>query len=157
MVKRSVYEHLGAFYGVVYGEDWEMWSRIARHYPVAYHPRILAEYRQHDESISGAFYLTGKNVQDITKVIDTINSYLPGKKKKHLKYIARKNYAYFAFARKSQLWKKNHEQHLGLKYSAAILKMHTDPVLVAKVIKLSVLISLHKLTRKLFGSNKKQT
>jgi glycosyltransferase involved in cell wall biosynthesis len=37
-VKREVYERLGSFYGVDYGEDWEMWMRIACHYPVAYEP-----------------------------------------------------------------------------------------------------------------------
>lgn len=145
VVKRSVYEHLGAFYGVVYGEDWEMWSRVAKHYPVAYHPKILAEYRQHDDSISGTFYRSGKNIQDISKVIDTINTYLPAEKQKHLKYIARKNYAYFAFARKSELWKKNHEYHLGLRYSAAILKMHTDPLLLAKVAWLTFKIYFYHL------------
>jgi len=29
VVKREVYEKLGGFYGVEYGEDWEMWVRIA--------------------------------------------------------------------------------------------------------------------------------
>lgn len=45
VVKREVYEKLGSFYGVVYGEDWEMWTRIAANYKVAYSPKCLATYR----------------------------------------------------------------------------------------------------------------
>jgi glycosyltransferase involved in cell wall biosynthesis len=32
VVKRSVYEDLGSFFAVHYGEDWEMWVRIASKY-----------------------------------------------------------------------------------------------------------------------------
>jgi hypothetical protein len=49
-VRREVYEMLGGFYGTNYGEDWEMWVRIARHYPMAYTSEILAEYRGHATS-----------------------------------------------------------------------------------------------------------
>ncbi|HEX4850834.1 MAG TPA: glycosyltransferase, partial [Puia sp.] len=41
VVKRYVYEQLGGFFGVHYGEDWEMWVRIAAHFPVAHSPRQL--------------------------------------------------------------------------------------------------------------------
>lgn len=153
VVKRSVYEHLGAFYGVIYGEDWEMWARIAKHYPMATNPKILAQYRQHIESISGTCYKTGRNLRDITKVIDTINTYLPAEKRKHLKYIARKNYAYFAFARKSSLWKRNHSHQPGIRYFMAILKMHTDTRLVVKIIRLTMSISFYNF-KQLFRHSK---
>ncbi len=45
VVKRSVYEKLGGFFAVDYCEDWEMWIRIAAHFPVAYSPNCLALYR----------------------------------------------------------------------------------------------------------------
>jgi glycosyltransferase involved in cell wall biosynthesis len=45
VVKRSVYEQIGGFFAVHYGEDWEMWTRIASHFPVAYSPKCLAYYR----------------------------------------------------------------------------------------------------------------
>jgi glycosyltransferase involved in cell wall biosynthesis len=52
VVRRSVYEQLGGFYGTNYAEDWEMWVRIARHYPVGYLPETLADYRHRTHSIS---------------------------------------------------------------------------------------------------------
>jgi glycosyltransferase involved in cell wall biosynthesis len=36
VVKRSVYEEIGSFYAAHFGEDWEMWTRIASKFPVAY-------------------------------------------------------------------------------------------------------------------------
>jgi len=156
VVKRCVYEHLGGFYGVEYGEDWEMWCRIAKSYPVAYIPKILAEYRQHDDSISGSFYKTGKNIKDISKVIDTINTYLPEEKRKNLKQIARQNYAYYALARKSFIFKKKKNYQLGVKYYMTILKMHTDPILVAKTLKLAMDISLYHFKKMLVGPKNKR-
>ncbi len=55
VVKRSVYEGLGSFYAVHYGEDWEMWARIATKFQVAYSPKDLALYRVHNNNISTVF------------------------------------------------------------------------------------------------------
>ncbi|WP_419802490.1 glycosyltransferase family 2 protein [Mucilaginibacter sp.] len=97
-VKRSVYEHLGGFYAVHYGEDWEMWTRIAANYPVAYSPKCLASYRVLDEAnITQKSYLTSQNVRDMSKVIDIIQTYLPPNQRKKLKQTALKRYSvYFA-------------------------------------------------------------
>lgn len=60
VVKREVYENLGGFFGVHYGEDWEMWIRIASKYPVAYSPKCLAAYRGgHRTNISSNYILSG--------------------------------------------------------------------------------------------------
>lgn len=153
VVKRSVYEHLGAFYGVVYGEDWEMWMRIAKHYPVAFIPKILAQYRQHEESISGSSYATGKNIEDIAKVINTINTYLPREKREYLKHAARKHYAYYAFAKRSGIWKRTHKHEPGFGFFRQVLKMHTDPKLVAKTVSFIANIYFYKV-KKLLGARK---
>src|SRR5688500_18356669 len=56
VVKRSVYEEIGSFFGVHYGEDWEMWIRIASKYPVGYSPKCLATYRGgHSTNISSEY------------------------------------------------------------------------------------------------------
>ncbi|MGI4729859.1 MAG: hypothetical protein ACRYGB_14890, partial [Janthinobacterium lividum] len=95
-VKRSVYEELGSFYAVHYGEDWEMWTRIAAHYPVAYSPKCLASYRVVDDAnITQQSYLTSQNVRDMIKVIDIIQTYLPPEKRKKLKKIALKRYSVY--------------------------------------------------------------
>jgi glycosyltransferase involved in cell wall biosynthesis len=53
VVKRKVYETLGSFFAVHFGEDWEMWIRIASRFPVAYSPKCLALYRVfHKSSIT---------------------------------------------------------------------------------------------------------
>ena len=94
VVKRSVYEKLGGFFAVHYGEDWEMWIRIAAYYPVAYSPEKLALYRGgHTSSITGNFVLSGQNVKDIARVIDIVQDYLPGNKKKELKRSAKRNFS----------------------------------------------------------------
>ncbi|MDF2188463.1 glycosyltransferase [Paraflavitalea sp. CAU 1676] len=96
VVKREVYEQLGSFFAVHYGEDWEMWIRIAAHYEVAYSPACLAVYRGgqgHAASITSSFLSTGQNIRDITKVIDIVQSYLPREKRRVLKKLARMNFS----------------------------------------------------------------
>ncbi|MGI4022020.1 MAG: glycosyltransferase family 2 protein [Janthinobacterium lividum] len=96
VVKRSVYEALGSFYAVHYGEDWEMWTRIAAHYPVAYSPKSLAYYRvAYNSGISHGSFLTGQNIHDIIKVVDIIQEYIPINKRKKLKEEALVYYAIF--------------------------------------------------------------
>jgi glycosyltransferase involved in cell wall biosynthesis len=96
VVRRDVYEHLGSFFAVHYGEDWEMWIRIAAHYQVAYSPNCLAIYRGgqgHTESITSNFLKTGQNLRDITKVIEIAQDYLPPEKRKVLKRLAKMHYS----------------------------------------------------------------
>lgn len=79
VVRREVYEGLGGFdsrpRGL--GEDWEMWVRIAAHYPVAYEPTPLALYRVHSPSLSGRMLRTGENVRDLRRVIEINREHLP--------------------------------------------------------------------------------
>jgi glycosyltransferase involved in cell wall biosynthesis len=97
VVKRKVYEDLGSFFGVHYGEDWEMWVRISYHYPVVHSPRRLANYRIHSANITSQYFKTGQNLTDIIRVVDTIQGYLPPARRKRLKRLALKNFSiYFA-------------------------------------------------------------
>lgn len=97
VVKRSTYEVLGGFYAVHFGEDWEMWTRIAAHYPVAYSPNVLASYRvAHGIGISQGYFTTGQNIVDILKVIDIVQSYLPEEKRQKIKNAARAYYATYS-------------------------------------------------------------
>ena len=102
VVKRSVYEQLGSFYAVHYGEDWEMWARIAANYPVAHSPERLASYRSHETNISSTSILTGQNIRDINTVIKIIQTYLPEESRKALTRQARMNFAYY-FAKASHV------------------------------------------------------
>lgn len=94
VVKRSTYESLGGYYAVHFGEDWEMWTRIASKYPIAYSPKHLASYRVgHGIGISYKSFLTGQNIIDITTVINTIQNYLPVEKRAKLK---KASFSYYA-------------------------------------------------------------
>jgi glycosyltransferase involved in cell wall biosynthesis len=86
VVKRSVYEEIGSFYAVHFGEDWEMWTRISSRYPVAYSPCKLASYRVGQNSgISFESFLEARNIHDIKIVIGIIQSYLPIDRRKAIK------------------------------------------------------------------------
>ncbi|TDH20821.1 glycosyltransferase [Segetibacter sp. 3557_3] len=97
VVKRSVYEKLGSFYAVHYGEDWEMWTRIAANYKVAYSPKILASYRALKVgNISSISISTGQNLTDLLKVIDLIQPLLPPDKRDAIKRYSIRHYAIYS-------------------------------------------------------------
>jgi hypothetical protein len=79
VVRREVYEKVGSFDNRFrfYYEDWEMWVRIAAHYPVWYEVEPLAIYRLHSASNTGQTVRTGKNMQEIRCGLEIVQSYLP--------------------------------------------------------------------------------
>lgn len=93
VIKRSTYENLGGYYGVEYGEFWEICARIAAHYEVAYCPRALAKYRVHGETISLSVAQSKMNAKDIAKTIGMIRAYLPLEIRD---YVSKKSTKYFA-------------------------------------------------------------
>ena len=140
VVRRSVYEHLGSFFAVHYGEDWEMWTRIAAHYPVAYSPISLALYRGgqgHSASITSNSLNTGQNIRDITTVIEIVQNYLPKEKRKTLKKIAVKNFSR-AYAKASNRIYLQNPKTAFVQANGA-LKMHLDIKTIYWVIKLYLL------------------
>ncbi|MCW9682208.1 glycosyltransferase [Dolichospermum planctonicum UHCC 0167] len=95
VVRRDVYEKLGGFDNrfSCCGEDWEMWVRIAAQYPVWYEIEPLAMYRIHSNSLSRISTRTGGDIQDIRKVIEITQDYLPSQVAKQLSKQARENWA----------------------------------------------------------------
>jgi glycosyltransferase involved in cell wall biosynthesis len=79
VVRREVYEQLGGFDRRLLscGEDWEMWVRIAAHYPVAYEVEPLALYRDRSNSLTKRSVQTGQNIRDVRQATEIISSYLP--------------------------------------------------------------------------------
>ena len=78
VVRRSVYEQLGGFdQRLLYAEDWEMWVRIAAHFPVWYEPRPLAAYRIHAVSSSGRLAQTGSTFRDLRRAVQLNREHLP--------------------------------------------------------------------------------
>ena len=94
VVQRDVYEHLGGFDSrLSWSEDWEMWVRIAAHYPIWYEPEPLALYRMHSNSSTERNTRTGENMRDIRRAIAIFQSYLPTANSDWLAAKARENWA----------------------------------------------------------------
>jgi glycosyltransferase involved in cell wall biosynthesis len=130
VVKRSVYENLGGFFAVHYGEDWEMWVRIAAHYPVAHSPKKLALYREHLNNITSRSFLSGQSMTDVMKVVDIIQNYLPQNERGRIKRFTKKHLShYFAYTAdkiyhvygKPQLALEQAKRAMGLHFSHVTL------------------------------------
>jgi hypothetical protein len=98
VVRRDVYECLGGFDRRMscWGEDWEMWVRIAAHYSIWYEVEPLALYRISSTSLTGNSVRTGKNIQDMRKAIGIVREYLPTDHTSTLTQAALRNYASYA-------------------------------------------------------------
>lgn len=134
VVKRSVYEQLGGFFAVHYGEDWEMWTRIAAHFPVAYSPKCLAYYRYlTNDSITLRSIGDGQNVRDIIKVIDIIQQYLPDNLRKQLKKIALRDYSLYCVSLANHLYPTDPKS--AFVQARGALMMSTDIKVIYSVLK----------------------
>lgn len=144
VVKRSVYEDLGSFYKVHYGEDWEMWVRIAANYSVAYSPDTLAAYRIHNNSISSTYVKTGQNIRDIKIVIDLIEKHLPEETRKKIKNASKKNFAIYFTGNAQQIYKKQHDISAALKQAQGALFLHFNVQTFTSLIKLYIRTILYR-------------
>jgi glycosyltransferase involved in cell wall biosynthesis len=143
VVRREVYERLGGFYGITYGEDWEMWVRIARYFPVAYSPKILAEYRLHTSSISGSKILTGQNSKDLLRTMELIQDHLPVESRKSTLRKSKKFYAHYGIRMANQVWHSmQHKEGVKAQIKYA-LHMHIDPKLLWDTAKVYVKMTLN--------------
>jgi glycosyltransferase involved in cell wall biosynthesis len=143
VVKRAVYENLGSFYGVEYGEDWEMWVRIAAQYSMGYIPDILAEYRRHFSSISGRSFMTGKNMQELAAVMDKIQGYLPEQKRVHILNNSKRFYAHYALRVANEIWRNLKNKNGARAQAKAAWQMNPDLPLLYKIIKLYTRMTLN--------------
>jgi glycosyltransferase involved in cell wall biosynthesis len=140
VVKRSVYEKLGSFFAIQYGEDWEMWVRISATFPVVHSPQQLANYRMHTTSISSRCFISGEHLKDITKVIDIVQSHLPLEKRKLLKRLARRNFSCY-FARTADMVYHGYKDPAqALRQAFGALRMDFNRVSVYYVLKIMLKI-----------------
>jgi glycosyltransferase involved in cell wall biosynthesis len=94
VVRREVYETLGGFdRRLSWTEDWEMWARIAMHYPVWYEAEPLALYRIHDTSNSARYARTRENLRDLKRLFEIVERYVPNGRGKRLCREGRERYA----------------------------------------------------------------
>lgn len=147
VVKREVYENLGSFYGVTYGEDWEMWARIATKYPTAYSPLFLSEYRLHTNSISAASFANGKNLRDVVTVVKTINTYLPEIDRKRLYRQALNIYTQWNCEMIGYEWNKNKNPKFMYRQLFEILRVWRDWKLVKRCGRIFLTVSAWQMRR----------
>lgn len=140
VVRRNVYEQLGGFFAVHYGEDWEMFVRIAASFPVAYSPQNLALYRLHENNISSRFLASGQNIKDIKTVIDIIQQYLPADKRKEIKEVASKNFSIYFALNAQAIYKQHQNAALVLKQAYAALRLHVNKTTISTLLKLYIKI-----------------
>jgi hypothetical protein len=94
VVRREVYERLGGFDDrLPCSEDWEMWVRIAAHYPIGYEPATLAAYRMHADSNTGRNTHDAANMRFTRAAIDMFEEYLPPQVAHDVARRARETYA----------------------------------------------------------------
>ena len=136
VVKRSVYEKLGSFYAVHYGEDWEMWVRIALNYPVAYSPKNLARYRVHKANISSRSLKSGQNLKDIKKVISIIYSNMPVNIRTKINRQSRKNFAEYYAKISHLLYHENNDYRGALIQANGALLLYVNKVTLQNSLKL---------------------
>jgi glycosyltransferase involved in cell wall biosynthesis len=136
VVRREVYERVGGFFGVTYGEDWEMWVRIASRYPIAYTPEVLAEYRIHAASISGPKLRSGENIRDLAWVIRTIQPYLPKESRRRAKKAAESFCARAALRMATRLWRRERDRQAANNQIREAIRLYLDPSLCWGIIKL---------------------
>jgi len=138
VVKRKVYEHLGSFFGMSYGEDWEMWVRIAKNYPVAFTPEILAEYRTHSRSLTSRTALSGIMYHDMCKVINIIQGHLPLQDREKVLLINKKHCAHYLLGTAINIWQITRNYEITKSMIIQSLRLHTDFYGVARIIKLLI-------------------
>lgn len=97
VVKRSAYEQVGGFHPALFhAADWDMWKRIAAHFPVWYEPEPLALYRLHTLSDTSRLMQTGANIMDARRAIEIAEAYLPKARVRDLSRKARLYHALYA-------------------------------------------------------------
>jgi glycosyltransferase involved in cell wall biosynthesis len=97
VVRRSAYEALGGFHpDLFHAADWDMWKRVAAHFPVWYEPEPLALYRVHQSSDTFRLMQTGANIEDASRAIAIAQRYLPPDRARRLTRQARLYHALYA-------------------------------------------------------------
>lgn len=142
VVTRDVYEDVGGFYGVEYGEDWEMWVRIAAKYRMGYTPMVLAAYRRHFASISGQTFSTARNMACLGWVMERIQHYLPAGQRTAVMAISRKFYAHYSLRVAVTLWKNFKDRRGAMAQALAAWNMSRDAGILYKILKLYTRITL---------------
>jgi glycosyltransferase involved in cell wall biosynthesis len=151
VVRREVYERWGGFDRRMkcWGEDWEMWVRIAAQYPVWYESQPLAQYRQSSTSLTGKTLRTGENIQDFRQAIEIVKEYLPSQKSATLNRYALKNYANYALIT-ADAFIKAKDRSAAIAQIRAAIACHFSLSTIPMLLKLSLKAVNREISSKLY-------
>ena len=135
-VRRDVYERLGGFDERIssYGEDWEMWVRIAAQYSVWYEVEPLALYRIHKSSLTGNTIRTGENARDLRQVIEINRAHLPEEHVQSWTNRARLSFALACLRRARRMLDAGDDQGFLAQTLEALKTSHSISVIVQAVL-----------------------
>ena len=148
VVRRSVYETVGGFDHRIerYGEDWEMWVRIAAHCAVWHETEPLAIYRIRSQSLSGGTVRTGANVDDLLRVVEINRESLPVDVRERITTEARISIALAALRRARRLLDAG-ERGAARAQARAALRASSAPRVVERAAFFTALASRRALGR----------
>lgn len=136
VIRRSVYEHLGSYCSVHYGEDWEMYVRIAANYKVAHCVKQLAQYRVHGTNITSYSLQSGQNVKDIKKVISIIQKYVPEDKRDFIRRASYKHFSIYFASIADKIYHEYGNPPAAMKQAYLALRMHCNQVTLKFMLKI---------------------
>lgn len=137
VVRRDVYEALGGFdRRLTCVEDWEMWVRIATHYPVWYEVEPLALYRTHSSSNTGRHQRSGENVRYMRRAIEIMKEYLPRDRADQITNTALEYYAFYALRQAEKLTAQG-QTYAALNHIREGLRCYMSPRTIRRALKLS--------------------
>jgi len=153
VVRREVYERLGGFDPrLSWCEDWEMWVRIARHYPVWHEPEPLAVYRRHSTSSTSRQRHDAENVQDERRAIGIIAAQLPPEMADEIARRARRSCAIAAVVEARQAFAAG-ERGVARSQIREAMKTSRHPLVLAHLARFAV-SAIGRTARRTLGARK---
>jgi glycosyltransferase involved in cell wall biosynthesis len=131
-VRRLVWEHLGGFDPrLLCAEDWEMWVRIAAHYPIWYEPAVLAAYRVHDSSNTSRHLRNAEELRYSRLAIHLFRHLLPPQREAAIRRNALNAYAQSALTNAEE-FARNGDRSAMRAHLAAALRLRPSPRVLRK-------------------------
>jgi glycosyltransferase involved in cell wall biosynthesis len=136
VVRRSVHERLGGYYpGLKYAADWELNKRIAVHYDWWYEPRVLACYREHEQSCTHESVLSADQIREFGRAIEMSHAYLPEYCRDQITAAARDYFAVYALHR-AELFFAAGDAAAAIRQLQEGLRLSTSTVIVDRLVSL---------------------
>ncbi|MBK9242367.1 MAG: glycosyltransferase family 2 protein [Acidobacteria bacterium] len=110
VVRRSAYESVGGFCAEALSAfDWEMWKRIAVHFPVWYVPEVLVSIGRDESAESTRLERTGEQVAHSLRAVEISQAYLPPADTDRLSSKARERCCLYALGMARQFLREGNE------------------------------------------------